>query len=321
MHGSDDHEEICISIKMIIMKRVFAFAVMIAAFINNASAQVWASKDDLPYYIHSFTGLVVKTIEVSGNVNLQYVEQGQADGTPVIFLHGITDSWHSFERVLPLLPKSIHAFAISQRGHGNSDRPANGYHPRDFANDLADFIKKKDLGKAVIVGHSMGGIVAQQFALMYPELLKGMVIVSSDAAFRDNKGLPEFHEEIIKMKGPAIDPAFMDAFQKGTIARPIDTAYYQLLVAEGLKVPARVFKSAFYELMEVDFTPELWKVKAPVMIMWGDQDGFCLRGDQDNLKNNIINSRLVIYCGTGHALHWEEPILFAEDVIRFVRGL
>lgn len=303
------------------MKRVLVLAVMIAASISNASAQVWESNDQLPYYVYPPTGHVVKTIEVSGNVNLQYVEQGDEDGTPVIFLHGITDSWHSFEQVLPLLPGNIHAFAISQRGHGDSDRPAEGYHPRDFANDVADFIKKKNLGKAVIVGHSMGGLVAQQFALLHPGLLKGMVIVCSDASFRDNKGMPEFHEEIIKMEGPAIDYAFMDAFQKSTIAKPIDTAFYQTVVAEGLKVPMRVFKSAFYGLMEVDFTNELGQIKAPVMIMWGDQDNFCLRGDQDNLKKNIINSRLVVYAGTGHALHWDEPILFADDVIKFVKGL
>ena len=66
-----------------------------------------------------------KLVSLSTGVRIEYVEQGnaEADGVPVIFLHGVTDSWRSFERVLPLLPPSIHAFALSQRGHGDSSRP------------------------------------------------------------------------------------------------------------------------------------------------------------------------------------------------------
>ena len=60
-------------------------------------------------------------------VRLEYAEYGEADGTPIVFLHGLTDSWRSFERVLPLLPSSVHAFAVSQRGHGESTRPQSGY--------------------------------------------------------------------------------------------------------------------------------------------------------------------------------------------------
>ena len=76
---------------------------------------------------------LVKSIELSSEVRLPYVEQGDISGTPVIFLHAIADSWHSFERVLPHLPDSIHAFVVTQRGHGDASRPADGYRPDDFA--------------------------------------------------------------------------------------------------------------------------------------------------------------------------------------------
>src|SRR5262245_29880341 len=85
---------------------------------------------------------VVKSITLPGRVRLEYAEQGNTDGVPVIFLHGITDSWHSFESVLTYLPSSIHAFAISQRGHGDSERPTQNYSPDDFAADIAAFIKE-----------------------------------------------------------------------------------------------------------------------------------------------------------------------------------
>ena len=69
----------------------------------------------------SFT---TKAIALSTGVTLPYVEQGDPDGVPVILLHGVTDSWRSFEPVLPHLPPSIHAFALTQRGHGDADRPS-----------------------------------------------------------------------------------------------------------------------------------------------------------------------------------------------------
>ena len=67
----------------------------------------------------------VKSVKLSNGVTLPYVEQGDPSGVPVVLLHGITDSWRSFAPVLPSLPASIHAFALTQRGHGDADRPAD----------------------------------------------------------------------------------------------------------------------------------------------------------------------------------------------------
>src|SRR5688572_17327432 len=74
---------------------------------------------------------LIQFVELSTNVRLEYVEQGDPAGVPVICLHGSTDSWHSFEPVLPLLPASLHVFSLTQRGHGDSDRPESGYRLRD----------------------------------------------------------------------------------------------------------------------------------------------------------------------------------------------
>ena len=260
---------------------------------------------------------VVKTIDLPGRVRLEYAEQGNAEGIPVIFLHGITDSWHSFESVLANLPSSIHAFAISQRGHGDSERPLQNYAPKDFAADIAEFIEQKKLDRVFIVGHSMGGVNAQQFAIDYPELTKGLVIIDSDPALKNNPGMPEFYQEVLKLEG-AIDRKFMDDFQKATLADPIDSSYYNLLVDEGIKVPSSVFKAALEGLMQVDLTEQLKQINAPAVIFWGNKDAFCTFKGQELLVNNIKNSRLIIYGNTGHALHWEEPKKFSEDLINFI---
>ena len=77
-----------------------------------------------------------KSIDLPGRPTLSYVEQGDPAGVPIMLLHGVSDSCHSFAPLLPCLPPSLHVLAISQRGHGDSERPRFGYTPRDFAADL-----------------------------------------------------------------------------------------------------------------------------------------------------------------------------------------
>ncbi|MBN8674468.1 MAG: alpha/beta hydrolase [Chitinophagales bacterium] len=259
--------------------------------------------------------ITVKEINLSTGVRLQYAEQGDSNGIPVIFLHGITDSWHSFESVLAHLPSSVHAFAISQRGHGDSERPLDGYTPRHFAADVAAFIKQKKLNKVFVAGHSMGGVHAQQFALDYPELTKGIVIINAEPELKNNPGMPEFYQEVMNM-GETISWAFMDGFQRACLSRPIDSAYYKLLVDEGTKVPARVFKSAFTGLMNAYFSERLTEINIPVLVFWGNKDAFFFFKGQEILLNNIKNVKMVVY-NTGHALHWEKPEEFATDLVDF----
>ncbi|MGZ8552296.1 MAG: alpha/beta fold hydrolase [Chitinophagaceae bacterium] len=279
----------------------------------SLSAQM-QSPSDIGQHLNNYT---LKTTTLPNGVRLQFAEQGDADGKPVIFLHGLSDSWHSFEKVLPLLPPNIHAFAVTQRGHGDSDHPLTGYTPKDFASDIAAFTRLMNLESAVIVGHSMGGMIAQQFALDYPGLTKAVVINSSAASLKDNPGLPEFYEQVLELNDP-MDKAFMDEFQKSTLAKPIDSAYYNLLVAEGLKVPVRVFKAALTGLMNADYTKELKNIKVPVLIMWGTKDGIFSRTNIQLLVQEIRDARLLVYEGTGHALHWEEPVRFVNDLVGFV---
>ena len=70
---------------------------------------------------------MVHSIALPTGVTLQYAERGSQTGVPVIFLHGVSDSWRSFKHVLPLLPPTIRALAITARGHGDSGRPPSGY--------------------------------------------------------------------------------------------------------------------------------------------------------------------------------------------------
>lgn len=102
----------------------------------------------------------VGRIALPTGVTLPCVDRGPADGAPVVLLHGVTDSWRSFEPLLPHLPGSIRAIVPSLRAHGDADRPEGSYRPADFAADVAALLDRLGIDEAVLAGHSMGSAVA-----------------------------------------------------------------------------------------------------------------------------------------------------------------
>jgi pimeloyl-ACP methyl ester carboxylesterase len=251
---------------------------------------------------------------------LNYVERGNPRGIPVVLLHGYTDSRHSFDRLLPLLPSSLHVFAVTQRGHGTSSRPESGYMPADFAADLAAFLDSKDLDAAVIVGHSMGATVAQRFALDYPTRTRALVLEGAFFPKPTNDAIGEFWQTVAGLTDP-IDAAVVREFQQSTLARPVPPEFFEMVVGESLKVPARVWKAALELFMAIDFADRLKDVRVPTQLIWGDRDGFTPRAEQDALNRAVAGSRLIVYAGTGHCPHWEEPERYVADLMAFIRSL
>lgn len=263
---------------------------------------------------------VLKSVDLPGRVRLPYVEQGDAAGIPVVLLHGVTDSWRSFQGLLPHLPDSIHAFALTQRGHGDAERPAAGYQARDFAGDVASFVEVLGLGSAVIVGHSMGGSNAQRLAIDHPGRVRGLLLSGSFAGYRNNAAVREFYESTISGLTDPIDPAFVRQFQESTLAQPVPAAFVDAMVAESVKLPARVWRAAFEGFLEDD-ARELGRIRAPTLVVWGDRDAYCPRSDQATFLEEIPGSRLIVYQGYGHSVHWEAPERFAADLVGFVNRL
>jgi non-heme chloroperoxidase len=79
------------------------------------------------------------TARLGSGPQVHYAEQGDPGGAPIVFLPAYTDSWSSFSRVLPLLPARYRAYAVDQRGHGDSERPARCYAVEDLAGDVVAF--------------------------------------------------------------------------------------------------------------------------------------------------------------------------------------
>jgi pimeloyl-ACP methyl ester carboxylesterase len=179
-------------------------------------------------------------------------------------------------------------------------------------------MKKKKISKAVIVGHSMGASVALQFVSDHSDMVSKLVLAAAFPYCVDNKELADFYEALMGMKGPAIDSSFAANFQSSTITKAIPDWYFRRVVGESRKVPLHVWQQALYGLTKTDFRKLLPTIKIPTLILWGDKDTYTLRPAQDLIASLIPNSKLKLYNNIGHAIHWEEPEEFADDILEFI---
>lgn len=257
-------------------------------------------------------------VRLGTGVRLHYVEQGDPEGPPVILLHGYSDSWVSYTRVLPFIDKKYHVYIPDQRGHGESDRPASGYTFPDFANDVIAFMDAKGLKKATIVGHSMGSFVAQHVATMAPERVEKLVLVGSAPAV-SNGEVSQLQLEVNALTDP-VPIKFTREFQYSVVARPVPDEFMERVIQESMKLPARVWRDTMAGMLDPKATVDLKKIKAPTLIIWGDRESvFPKRSDQEVLRKSIRNSTLKVYEGTGHCPNWEEPARFIKDLEDFIR--
>jgi non-heme chloroperoxidase len=266
------------------------------------------------------TAMTVARVTLATGVTLEYVERGDPTGTPVVFLHGVTDSWRSFEPMLPHLPASIRAIAVTQRGHGGSSRP-DAYRYADFSADVAALLDALDVRSAVIVGHSMGSLVAQRFAIDHPDRTAGLVLLGAFPTIAGHADVQAMWDGALATLTDPVDPALAREFQVSTLAQPIAPALLDTYVAESLKVPARVWQATFREFLDTDFSPEIGRISAPTMVIAAEKDSFSRRQERDALAAGIRGAVVKDYRGAGHAMHWEEPARVARDVAEFVSGL
>ena len=265
------------------------------------------------------SGFGRKEITLSSGITLEYVRRGDPLGIPVLFLHGVSDSWRSFEWMLPYLPPEVDAYAISVRGHGGSDKPPHGYEMQDFARDIDGFMQRLGIPTAVVVGHSMGSGVALRLALDYPSRTRALVLIGGMASWGANQAVLEVAATVASF-ADAVDPAFVREFQLSTVATAVP-GIIEVAVDESLRVPARVWKEAFAGIVAFDAARDLSRITVPTLLMWGGRETIATRREQEELLRGMKDARLVVFENAGHAVHWDEPARAARDIAAFVAEL
>jgi non-heme chloroperoxidase len=256
-------------------------------------------------------------VRIDTGPRLHYATSGSAGGDPVVFVHGLPDSWFSFSRVLPLLPQSVRALAVDQRGFGDSERPESGYAIPELAADIIAFLDAVGIERATLVGHSFGSFVARQAAIAHPERVAALALIGTGYTSSN----PVTRDVQEKMRGlPDPVPAeFAREFQASTVHHPVPPEFFEQLVTESLKLPARLWRVLIDRLVDYDDTERLARIAAPMLLIWGECDALFSRSDQERIIGAQPTARLLVYEDTGHCPNWERPARVAADLSAFLR--
>jgi non-heme chloroperoxidase len=258
----------------------------------------------------------IRTAELPGGIRLPYAEHGDPAGIPVLMLHGWSDSWRSFEGVMPHLPTSTRALALTLRGHADTSGP-DSHTISDMSADVAAFLDAVGVESAVIAGHSMGSIVAERVALDHPARVAGLVLMGARPTF-ERPNMEELYAAVAELTDP-VDPVFIREFQESTVTRPVAPGLIDMAVAESRKLTAGVWRELMDGVLRVDFSAELPSIAAPTLVIAAEGDEIAPLGDAGTLAAIIPGARLAIYDDAGHAMHWEEPARVAGDIAAFAR--
>lgn len=246
-------------------------------------------------------------------VRLHFVEKGARNGIPVILLHGYSDTWYSFSRVLPLLSPHLHVYALDQRGHGASGKPSTGYSMPELAADVLAFMDARGIPSATIVGHSMGSFVAQQVALAAPSRVDALVLIGAASDANDFNGMDELEAAVTALADP-VPIEFTREFQESTIHAPLPPEFVDRVSEDSRKLPAVAWRALMRGMRAMGSTSRLAQTRIPALIAWGDRDAFVPRTAVDSLLAFLPGATLSVYEETGHATHWERPERFAREL-------
>ncbi len=216
-------------------------------------------------------------------------------GFPLVFVHGFTTTSEFWREQAEEFSKAYRVIRINLPGHGASPAPTSrSYCLEDFVEDVARVFRELSIEKAVLIGLSMGGIVAQKFALKYRHLVKALVLVDTTS-----HGI-----------GP---DATADAFLAIADKRGLKKAVQDLSDIS--------FSSSASPLNDADTRGSLSQINVPTLVIAGEEDRVTPPRESEILAKGISDSTLALIPGAGHFSMLENPVAFNRILRRFLDGL
>lgn len=251
-------------------------------------------------------------VEVGGNRIHYIVRKGDnsAQGQTIVFVHGAAGNYRIWLNQLRFLSQAHTAIALDLPGHGDSQ--GNGSDTvaayREAVKSFADALK---LPRFVLCGHSMGGGLALDFALRYPERLAGIISISGAATFQvDPKWLALLRK----------DPAQAWQLSRGRrFSKNTPQALIQQVEAEALKTPVEVAVGDFTACGNFNIVPEVKRVKVPALFICGIEDRLL---EQSRLMHaGVAGSRLEVVQDAAHVSTVEQPEAVNRAISDFLSQL
>lgn len=237
---------------------------------------------------------------------------------PVLLLHSWAASRRSFAVLQPLLASTLRTLAPDLRGHGGADAPPAGYDLTTLASDVVALLDAFEVPRAVLLGASSGGYVAQQVAVSAPDRVAGLVLAGTP---RDLRKRPPFADEVERLSDP-VDVAWVRRFLAGlTAPGRLPLWYVDLMVADALRLPATVWLATLQGLMTSPPPTQIGHIAAPTLVISGGHDTLLASNETAALVEAIRGAEWIEYPGAGHLVLEEEPVRLAADTLAFVTAL
>lgn len=256
------------------------------------------------------------------------------DGPPLLLIHGIGDSSRTWEQVIPLLAREHLVIAPDLLGHGASDKPRADYSVAAYANGMRDLLAVLGVDRVTLVGHSLGGGVAMQFAYQFPDKTERLVLVSTGGAGRDVSpvlraaALPGAQLGLSALRLPfarVVAHAVVDVLRMLDTGLGLDAVDLRRIVEA---LPDHTARSAFIRTLRsvVDGRGQVITMLdrsyltrgMPTMLMWGGRDSVLPVAHAHRAHAAMPGSRLEIFPDEGHFPFRTDPARFVgllEDFI------
>ena len=256
------------------------------------------------------------------------------EGSPVVLIHGITSSSKTWRSVIPLLAEHHEVIAPDLLGHGHSGKPRGDYSLGAYASGVRDLLSMLDIGRVTLVGHSLGGGVALQFAYQFPERLGRLVLVDSGGL--GNEVSLALRAATLPGSEFVIPVLFSQPVLKtGRVVRKalgkvgVGGSANVTGVAEGLASLGDPEKRrAFIHTARSVIDPKGQRVDArdrlyltgdvPTMLVWGGEDPLIPIAHGRDAHERMPHSRFEVIPGAGHFSHNDDPERFATLLMEFI---
>jgi pimeloyl-ACP methyl ester carboxylesterase len=251
-----------------------------------------------------------------GDIEIFYEVHGQGD--PLVLIHGLGSSSRDWEPQIGDFKQNFQVITLDLRGHGSSGKPPGPYSMPLFARDTAFLLEELSAYPANILGISLGGMVAFQLALDFPDLVKKLVIVNSVAEL-----VPKNHRDVISYWQRLLIIRFFGMEKMGRVlanrffTEPDQEALREVFIrrwSENHKPSYRAALKAAYGWSVVD---RLGEICVPTLVVGADGDYFPTE-DKEAYTALIQGAKLVVFENTKHALPAEKPEEFNQVVEGFL---
>ena len=252
--------------------------------------------------------------QTKDGLKLRYEIRGS--GEPVALIMGFSGSGRGWgEAFLKLMETRFKIFVIDNRGTGESDKPDTEFTLGDMAADIAAVLDHAKTPRAHIFGISMGGMIAQEFAVAYPERTRGLVLGCTNCGA--SHSVPADPAAIANLiPAPGIDPieqarrAFSVACGKAFLNSAAGQEILSQAIAEMGNypiTPMHTFMRQGQAIGSFDSFAHLGQIKSPTLIIHGDDDSIVPYPNADVLHGAISGSKKHTLKAAGHMFFWEVP--------------